>query len=71
MSTEQNLKISHEYITMGPDLYMRQYWPESHRDCWLAKYETDEEAIEAAHRWNERRKEFDKVNPTTHEHTTR
>lgn len=59
--------VTHEYIAKGPDLYMRQNWPDGSRDCWLAYYGSDEAAQKAAARWNERKKEFDDAQQTKSE----
>lgn len=56
---EQN-NIEHEYIAKGPDLYMRFHYPSVIRDCWIAKYASDQEATDAVIAWNERCNTFNK-----------
>lgn len=43
-----------KYVAIGPDLYMRLYYEDGHRDSWLHNYGSDESAQEAAISWNKR-----------------
>lgn len=53
--------IKKEYVAMGPDLYMRVFYPENVKsDTYIAHYDSDEQAQKAAVRWNRRKNSYEK-----------
>ncbi len=49
------------YVAKGPDLYMEVQYSEQTTSTYIAHYDSDEQAKDAAVRWNERKDKYEKA----------